>query len=422
METEALSVDTVIDRFYVKHRNKHDPYTLIKVLHDEVRTVFVGTNYDRQYIKNRVFNLIKYQEQLDKLVKQPKVEQRSQEWYAMRQTRITASDFAQALGDGKFGTQLDFYRKKCGYEKDTFDSSNPALKWGIKYEPVAIDAYAHKHTMRLLEFGLLPHPEINWFGASPDAISELGIMVEIKCPYKRRIQPGYVPLQYYYQIQGQLDVCQLEECDYLECEFLEYANEAEFVNHFDDNTNEKGIIVEYEMGDTLKHAYSPFKDNDDIKALLKWKEETLEKMKKVNILRLYYWQLHVFHITRVYKSKEFLDEKFPQLEVVWNKIREYKQNKELYDMEVPPPKRKNESGGETEKKSPVEQITLDIDTNVTIKRSKNKVQLQGYAFESDDEDKPNTNIHFNSSPSKRSQNEVELQGYAFNSDDEDDFI
>jgi hypothetical protein len=41
-------------------------------------------------------------------------------------------------------------------------------------------------------------------------------MLEIKCPFRRRIT-GEVPLQYYYQIQGQL-----------ECEFSKYFNEAEY--------------------------------------------------------------------------------------------------------------------------------------------------------------------------------------------------
>lgn len=39
---------------------------------------------------------------------------------------------------------------------------------------------------KIYEFGLMKNPHHDFFGASPDGISELGVMLEIKCPYKRR--------------------------------------------------------------------------------------------------------------------------------------------------------------------------------------------------------------------------------------------
>jgi hypothetical protein len=53
-------------------------------------------------------------------------------------------------------------------------------------------------------------------------------MLEIKCPWRRRIVEGDVPTQYYYQIQAQLAVCGLTECDFFECEFAEPPTEAEW--------------------------------------------------------------------------------------------------------------------------------------------------------------------------------------------------
>ena len=38
-------------------------------------------------------------------------------------------------------------------------------------------------------------------------------MLEIKCPTKRPIT-GFIPEYYHYQVQGQLEVCNLNYCDF----------------------------------------------------------------------------------------------------------------------------------------------------------------------------------------------------------------
>ena len=164
------------------------------------------------------------------LLVSPGIEQRTPEWYAARDGLITASDFAQALGQGKFGTQKDFFVKKVRPDSiPGFDpNASPALKWGVMFEPVANDIYSGRNGgIAIHEFGLLRHPKIPHIGASPDGITDAGVMVEIKCPFQRRIN-GEVPHQYYCQIQGQLAVCGLRRCDYLECEFEKYKSREFF--------------------------------------------------------------------------------------------------------------------------------------------------------------------------------------------------
>jgi hypothetical protein len=40
----------------------------------------------------------------------------------------------------------------------------------------------------------MKNSEYEFFGASPDGISEVGVMVEIKCPYKRKpLLNPYIP-------------------------------------------------------------------------------------------------------------------------------------------------------------------------------------------------------------------------------------
>ena len=54
-----------------------------------------------------------------------------------------------------------------------------------------------------------------------------------------------MPQQYYYQIQGQLDVCGLDECDYLECEFEVTEDPDWFWATYDDfSIGERGCALE----------------------------------------------------------------------------------------------------------------------------------------------------------------------------------
>ena len=254
-------------------------------------------------------------QRLQYLLSLPKIEQKSQEWYDMRQNMITASDFAQALGDGKFGTVQQFYKKKCIGEVFV---SNPFFKWGNMFEDVALRIYEKLYTIKIYQFGLLKHPRYDFFGASPDGITEKGIMVEIKCPMKRKIIQGDVPKQYYYQIQGQLDVCDLEECDYFECQ-LSTGNYIDIKN-----SDYRGVILE---GSDQKFIYSPDVDLS-IDELKKWDESY-----DASYIR-HIWKLDKYNIVRVKKNKEFIDEKMILLEKVWQNILRYRKDKEAYQMEI----------------------------------------------------------------------------------------
>ena len=282
-----------------------------------------ATSFKKEDVQQRIKEIKQYKKQLDKLLALPKIEQKTEEWYAIRQNMITASDFAQALGEGKFGTVKQFYQKKCDDSKKDDGSSfktNPFFVWGNMFEQVAIDIYAHMNSVQVYNFGLLQHPKHSFFGASPDGISNLGIMVEIKCPLKRKIS-GDVPTQYYYQIQGQLDVCGLDECDYFECEFVQLPKKddlrsKEFGSYI-------GIIVHMDDG---TYQYSTV--NKSIDELFEWDKQFDPKLKRL------YWYLHKHNQKKVIKDKEFLNEKFELLRNVWEKIVYYRENKEAYIMDV----------------------------------------------------------------------------------------
>ena len=319
-----------------------------------IEHVFNGT-VSRTYVAKRISYVKRYREQLKHLITLPIVEQRSAEWHELRNTLITASDFAQAIGKGKFSTQRDFFKKKCGYEKSTFVSA-PPLEWGVKYEPVATSLYEARMGVHVHEFGLIPHPVVSFIGASPDGISEFGVMVEIKCPYKRKIT-GEIPDQYYHQIQGQLEVCDLDECDYYECSLKEYSNKMYFMNDtcsddpkFTVDFKEKGIVVEYRMvyddaDSKLCYKYSEvYKTTDE---LVEWEQKTVDSLRadpgvSTDSIRSTYWYLDMYLMKRVYRDRAFWHNLLADLTIVWKRVGEYKLNKDAYvnDIEMTPREKK----------------------------------------------------------------------------------
>jgi len=178
---------------------------------------------------------------LNELIKKPLIKQRTPEWFKLREDRLTASDLYDAIKN-----PLSLAKKKL--KGITFNSSAiPALKWGTMFEPIAIQIYSHINNKKIHEFGLVINDDIQYFGASPDGITEDGIMIEIKCPYSRKIVNGEIPEKYYYQIQGQLAVCNLEDCDYIECEFISLGSKDEYLDLKEDENYKHGIIAELKV-------------------------------------------------------------------------------------------------------------------------------------------------------------------------------
>ena len=303
--------------------------------------ISLDSNITKEYIQKRLSNIENYKKQLQIIKEIPMIIQRSDEWFNVRKNLITASDMAQALNKGKFGSQKDFLIKKINNlieNNNTYvQSDNVALLWGVKYEEVANKIYMKRNKVEVFEFGLIKHPTISCFGASPDGISELGIMLEIKCPFKRKID-GSIPEQYWMQIQGQLEVCDLEECDYLECKLRQYNNEADFLSdsHTDyiltKDLNEKGIVIEYKKDGERNYLYSDL--NKTISELVEWKEDIITEFDYTIEYEIVYWRLDEYFCKRVYRDKEFFNKNIENLKYLWDKILYYSKNKNEYSKQV----------------------------------------------------------------------------------------
>lgn len=320
---ENISIDSLIDRLFIRLSIKNT----LSDFQFEIISLIVNNTFSsnfsikREYLNERIKKIELYREKLNKLRNIPVIIQRTEEWYNSRNNMITASDFAQALNQGKFGTQKQLIIKKAGYTEDTFNNNLPALKWGTMFESVATMIYQKRFNVVVNEFGLLKHPYRDYFGASPDGITENGIMVEIKCPFKRKIT-GEIPIQYYYQIQGQLDVCDLEECDYFECAFILYDSCEAFLADYSQE-NERGIILE------KNNEYIYFMCYNQEEAILNF-NSTLN----ISYDKIIFFKLDKLNNQRVYRDKTFVNEKLDELKIVWDKIIEYRNNKDLYDSEI----------------------------------------------------------------------------------------
>lgn len=117
---------------------------------------------------------------------QPRVEQRSKAWHLLRGRLLTASDVAAALGIPPYATfqgdpREELVRRKAAQAIGIKDfTGNEATRHGERYEQEALDRYADGSGERLLDFGLLIHPEHPWLGGSPDGITASGLLLEVK--------------------------------------------------------------------------------------------------------------------------------------------------------------------------------------------------------------------------------------------------
>jgi len=152
---------------------------------------------------------------VEQLLKIPQFEQRSPEWFEQRNNAITASDIPTVLGENSYKTPLNLLIDKCAANPKPF-VGNSATKWGTHYEDIAIEKYSELRDKEVLSFGLLIHPEYPWLGGSPDGITTDGILLEVKCPLKRKIVMGEVPHHYLSQVLLNLEICDLELAHFIE--------------------------------------------------------------------------------------------------------------------------------------------------------------------------------------------------------------
>jgi putative phage-type endonuclease len=289
-------------------------------------------NYDKDFPKPSPLraNYLREQVKFLKNIHQPV--QKSPEWYAFRDTMITASDFGSILGDNPYSKSDTILLRKCGEPAYFPSKALEAMNFGNKYEDVAVLVYEYRNKVDIIDFGCLKHPSIDHLGASPDGITSNGVMLEIKCPTSRQIT-GEPPAYYWCQVQGQLEVAELDRCDFIECNFKEYENEEQyyadnyngdyFLNKFG---NEKGVIAEFfkKSDKTTIYKYAPVGIKDE--ALENWKTHIVKET-STNDLVIFcfsFWYLEVVSCVPIYRDQEWFNSSKGELEFFWKSVMKYR--------------------------------------------------------------------------------------------------
>lgn len=119
------------------------------------------------------------------------MEQRSSEWFAARLGCVTASRVKDVMASGKGGApsasrknyMMELLCERLTGRQGGMDlSRNAAVQRGVELEPFACMAYEADKGLIVVETGLVMHPSISRFGASPDGLVDDDGVLEIKCP------------------------------------------------------------------------------------------------------------------------------------------------------------------------------------------------------------------------------------------------
>ena len=277
-------------------------------------------------IKNyKINDNIPSQEELDSLLNQKQIEQRTEEWYKQMVEIISASELGNLFASPRQRAKLVISKTVPYVPRNQSlavlsDYMSP-FDWGIRFEPVVKLIYEYKYHTVLKELGRLYHPYDSRCTASPDGLvyscpkkERTGRLIEIKCPVTREID-GTIPKDYYSQMQMQLHVTQLQKCDYVEAEFSSKYNQLA----------PKEGPSEY-SGFIALIRYSEFKDNQEFYYLYSpvncdsnWKPNTSDE-----IIELIPWRLIKWSEQLVTRNEEWWTSLCPMIDRFWEDVEKAK--------------------------------------------------------------------------------------------------
>ena len=153
------------------------------------------------------------------------MDQRTTEWMAARLGKVTASRVADVLAKTKSGYSASrqnymaqlICERLTGKQAEAF--INTAMQRGTELEPIARSEYEIRNDVMVFETGLVIHPELSDFGASPDGlVGDVGL-IEIKCPntwtHIETIKTGEPKREYIIQMQSQMACTGRKWCDFV---------------------------------------------------------------------------------------------------------------------------------------------------------------------------------------------------------------
>jgi putative phage-type endonuclease len=151
--------------------------------------------------------------------------QKSEQWLQRRMHRLTASQIATALSINPYQSRDALIKQYAGVNINNAEvfTGNEATRHGEKYEDEAVEKYERLHNCKVITFGLMPflkHDDQHFLGGSVDGITTEGRLVEVKCPFRRKIKSD-IPVYYLPQVQSMMHGFGLDSVH-----FIEYVPES----------------------------------------------------------------------------------------------------------------------------------------------------------------------------------------------------
>jgi len=312
----------------IRYRVKFKLIRIIKSIKKQLYITLTPTrSYKNSFIRNinyneSYFNNISKKINILQNIVQPA--QRSEEWYIFRHNLLTASSIWKVFGSQATKNQL-IYEKCKPYAIFGQISSTSPLHWGQKYEPISVEFYKKLYDTEISDFGCIKHPEFAFIGASPDGINtdpsnkRYGRMLEIKNVVSRVIT-GIPKMDYWIQMQLQMETCDLNECDFLETKFIEYESEELFLNDgsytYSHDDKLKGRMILFTLNGHLHYEYAPLYCTAEDYSL--WEEEILDKNSEMEWIQNIFWKLETYSNILVLRNKLWFKTAVPHIEKLWN--------------------------------------------------------------------------------------------------------
>lgn len=153
------------------------------------------------------------------------MEQRTDEWFAARLGKVSASRVAEVIAKTKTGPSASRrnYAVELALERITGTRQeryqNAAMQRGTDLEPLARAAYEAATGQLVEEVGFILHPSIKSAGASPDGFVGGDGLVEIKVPnsatHLDTMLAGKADAQYLPQMHWQMACTGRKWCDFV---------------------------------------------------------------------------------------------------------------------------------------------------------------------------------------------------------------
>jgi len=203
------------------------------------------------------------------------IEQNTEEWFAIRCGKVTASRIADIIATTKSG----YSASRANYEaqliceiltgKPAESFTNAAMAWGTETEPLARAQYELKTGNMVNQIGFVVYPKIEQAGASPDGLVDNDGLIEIKCPntstHLDTLLSQKVPSKYITQMTWQMLCTGRKWCDFVSYDPRLPDNLQLFIQR---------IELDEEYGKKLE---------SEVKGFLEEVNEKVEKLRKINV-------------------------------------------------------------------------------------------------------------------------------------------